>query len=158
MVTAGTYGKIHYFNTADRLELLDRNLHRISHEFGWELQAWAVFPNHYHFVGWSPEKPQSLSKLAGKLNTLTAKEMNQLDGTPGRKVWHQYWETRLTFEHSYLARLRYVHQNPVHHRITTDATAYRWCSAATFEAEADPAFQRTVASMPIDQLSVLDDF
>ena len=158
MVTSGTYGKAHYFSTPGQLDLLHQRQHQISAEFGWQLQAWAVFPNHYHFVGCSPEDVTSLSRLVGKLHTLTAREINQHDGTPCRKVWHQFWETRLTFEHSYLARLRYVHQNPVHHRIATDATSYRWCSAAKFEADAEPAFRRTVAAMPMDQLSVLDDF
>ena len=28
----------------------------VAHEFGWQLEAWAVFSNHYHFVGHSPEE------------------------------------------------------------------------------------------------------
>jgi putative transposase len=137
--------------------LCDR-LHAAAEEFGWLLEAWAVMSNHYHFVARSPDDPGTLQRMLGKLHTLTAKEVNALDAAPGRKVWHQYWDTRLTYERSYLARLNYVHQNPVHHRLVTHATAYQWCSAAQFEAEAPVAFQRTVAAMPIDKLKVVDDF
>jgi len=28
----------------------------------------------------------------------------------GRTVWFQFWDTKLTYERSYLARLNYVHQ------------------------------------------------
>jgi putative transposase len=158
MVTAGTYLKAHHFRQSDRLKLLHDQLQAIAEEYSWELEAWAVLSNHYHFVARSPDNPGTLKRMLGKLHTLTAKAVNLQDQTPGRKVWHQYWDTRLTFERSYFARLNYVHQNPVHHRIVTHATAYPWCSARQFEAEAPLSFQQTIASMPIDDLSVVDDF
>ena len=34
---------------------------------------------------------------------------------------------------SYLARLNYVHQNPVKHGLVRVANQYRWCSAAWLE-------------------------
>jgi putative transposase len=158
MVTAGTVGKVHHFAAPERRQDLHDRLHAVAAEFGWELQAWAVLANHYHFVALSPEDPKSLTRMLNKLHASSAKVVNALDGTPGRKVWHQFWDTRLTYERSYLARLNYVHQNPVHHRLVTNATAYPWCSAAKFEVEAPVSFQRTVAVMPMDQLSVEDDF
>jgi putative transposase len=39
--------------------------------------------------------------------------LNRLDVTPGRRVMYEFWDTHLTFEKSRLARLNYVHQNPV---------------------------------------------
>jgi putative transposase len=133
-------------------------LQAVAAEYCWEFQAWAVLSNHYHFVARSPEDPTTLKRMLSKLHTLTAKAVNLEDETPGRKVWHQYWDTRLTFERSYLARLNYVHQNPVHHRVVTHATEYPWCSARQFEAEAPIAFQRTVGAMPINEISISDDF
>src|SRR6185295_13265442 len=38
-----------------------------------------------------------------------------IDNATGRQVWYNFWDTKLTFENSYLARLNYVHQNPVKH-------------------------------------------
>ena len=158
MVTAGTYQKKKVFAGAARLKSLHDLLHENAREYGWQLRAWSVFPNHYHFVALSPEDASSLRPMISKLHTFSARLINEEDNAPGRKVWHQFWDTRLTFDHSYLARLNYVHHNPVHHRVVTQSTDYPWCSAGWFETEAAPAFQRTVKSMPIDRLNVIDDF
>ena len=158
MVTAGTRGKVHYFDAPERRQDLCDRLHAVAEEYGWGLQAWAVLANHYHFVALSPEDPKSLTRMLNKLHVTSAKAVNAMDASSGRKVWHQFWDTRLTYERSYLARLNYVHQNPVHHRVVMNATAYPWCSAGKFESEAPRAFQRTVAAMPIDKLNVVDDF
>lgn len=158
MVTAGTFQKALFFSSPERLQLLHDRLLACTLEFGWHLHAWAVLANHYHFIAQSPDDPKTLRRLINKLHMTTAKAVNQLDQTPGRKIWFEYWDTRLTYERSYLARLHYVNHNPVHHRVVAVATAYPWCSAAHFEAQAESSFQRTVAVMPIDQLEVPDDF
>jgi putative transposase len=158
MVTAGTYEKKLFFNTPERLSLLQDRLHACETEFGWTLQAWAVMANHYHFIAGSPDDPLPLRRFLNKLHMTTAKAVNQLDLTSGRKVWFEYWDSHLTFERSYLARLHYVHENPAHHRIVNDAQQYRWCSAALFTMTAPQSFCRTVAAMPIDKLGVKDDF
>jgi putative transposase len=87
-----------------------------------------------------------------------ARWINRLDGTPGRMVWHNYWETRLTYQRSYLARLNYVHQNAVLHRLVAVANQYRWCSAAWFERTATAAQVRSIYSFKTDQVRVHDDF
>ncbi len=73
-------------------------------------------------------------------------------------MWHNFWDTKLTFEKSYLARLNYVHQNAVKHGLVTVANQYRWCSAAWFERTATPAQMKTIYSFKIDQVRVADDF
>ena len=158
MVTAGTYGKENFFESPERRDLLLERLHFCLNEKGWQLQVWSVLANHYHFIAFSPEDPSTLRRALNKLHMTTAKAVNQMDNAPGRKVWHQFWDARLTFERSYLARLHYVNQNPVHHRLVQVASHYRWCSAADFAKNAQPSFQRTVATVPIDQVEVYDDF
>jgi putative transposase len=158
MVTAGTYRKVHHLCTPDRLEHAMQALFGCAREFGWELHAWAILSNHYHFISRTMGGARRLPRLAGKLHMTLAKWLNEQDGTPGRRVWFQYWDTRTTFERSYLARLRYVHQNALHHGVITDATTYRWCSAAWFEQNATSALVKTVNSFRIDQLKVYDDF
>jgi len=46
------------------------------------------------------------------LHSISAKYVNRLDEAPGRKIWHQYWDTRIPLHRSLLARLKYVHTNP----------------------------------------------
>lgn len=158
MVTAGTYRKVHHLHDARRLDLVHDALLAMAKEFGWYLQAWAVMSNHYHFVAISPLEPQSLSDFLGKLHTQTARQLNKWDRTPGRRVWYQFFDSCITYQRSYLARLKYVHENPVHHGLTAAARNYRWCSAAWFEREADSAFQKTVASFRVDRIKVVDPF
>ena len=59
--------------------------------------------------------------MLGVLHTRTASWVNRLDKTSSRKVWHNFWETKLTYQKSYLARLNYVHQNPVKHGLAAMA-------------------------------------
>jgi putative transposase len=81
-----------------------------------------------------------------------------MDGTKGRVVWFQYWETQLTHERSHRARLNYVHQNAVHHGLVPVANQYRWCSAAWFERVATPAKVKTIYGFKINRVRVEDDF
>ena len=92
------------------------------------------------------------------LHSVTAREANRLDEAPERKVWHNYWDTQLTYEKSYLARLNYVHQNPVKHGLVLVANQYPWCSAAWFERTATTAQIKTVYSFKIDQVRIADDY
>ncbi len=158
MVTAGTLGKAHVFREAERLDLLQGLLLGYAVEFGWDLQAWAIFSNHYHFVASSPENPESLRKFLGKLHMKTAQAVNRLDRTAGRKVWHQFWDSHITFEHSWWSRLRYVQENPVRHGLVSVASQYRWCSAGWFERTADSAVRRKMESYSFDRLEIDDDF
>ena len=158
MITGATYQKAHHLRTAQRLDLVRDSLLAAANEFGWLLQAWAVMSNHYHFVAISPARPESLRDFVSKLHAQTARRINELDAAPGRRVWYQFWDSHITYERSYFARLKYVHENPVHHGLVAAAVNYRWCSAAWFEREADSAFRKTVASFKTDQISVFDSF
>lgn len=160
-VTAGTYLKLHHFRAKERLAVLHRGLLTVANDFGWALEAWAVFSNHYHFVAHSPpakDSAESLSQMLGVLHKKTSKWINELDRTPGRQVWHNFRETRLTHTKSYLARLNYTHQNPVKHGLVEIASHYRWCSAGWLEENATPAQVKTIYSFRFDRLKVYDDF
>jgi putative transposase len=73
-------------------------------------------------------------------------------------VWFNFWDTKLTYERSYLARLNYVHQNPVKHVLVSMANQYPWCSAAWFERTASPAAVKTIYGFKTDTLEMYDNF
>ena len=100
----------------------------------------------------------SLRRMLGLLHEKTAKWVNRLDAAPGRKVWHNFRETLLTYQKSYLARLNYVHLNPVKHGLVPVANLYPWCSAAWFERTATPAQVKTIYAFPTDRVNVYDDY
>ena len=160
-VTAATYLKEHHFRCSNRLRVLHRGLLTLAERYGWQLEAWAVFSNHYHFVAHSPPDAATADSLGAMLRTLhveTSGWVNRLDGTPARQVWFNFRETRLTFQRSYLARLNYTHQNAVKHGLVLLANQYPWCSAAWFERTSSPAQVRTIYQFRTDKLRIEDDF
>jgi putative transposase len=161
IVTAGTFRKEHHFRDAARLEVLQRGLLKLANQYRWQIEAWAVFSNHYHFVAHSPtdaSDARDLSTMLSELHEKTATWANRLDKTPGRKVWHNFWETRLTQQTSYFARLHYVHHNPVRHGLAKTANQYPWCSAGWFEQTASPAQVKTIYRFGLERVNVTDDF
>lgn len=157
-VTASTYGKEKLFNTEAKLDLLESTLLSSLDDLGWSVQAWAVFANHYHFVGFSPESGLNLRAIARAVHETTAREINRTDDRAGRMVWYRSWDTRLTFSRSYMARLAYVHGNPVKHGLVRDSADYRWCSARWFAEKANRPFYESVMRFKTDNVNVVDDF
>jgi putative transposase len=160
-VTGSTYLRQNHFCGKTRLGVLHRGLLNPTEEFGWRLEAWAVFSNHYHFIAHSPEmedNAESLSSMLGKLHEKTAKWVNLLNASEHRKVWHNFRDTKLTYEKSYLARLNYVHQNPVRHGLVPVANQYPWCSARWFERNAKPAQIKTIYRFKTENVRVFDEF
>ena len=157
IVTGSTLHKHHYFRGEDRLRMVNDTLFNVAGTLGWELEAWAIFSNHYHFIARSPRVPVALRALVQRIHCRTARHVNQLDGAPGRRVWFQYWDTCLTYEKSYYARLSYVHNNAVKHGLVTVAELYPFCSAGWFRSLARPQLRKKVESFPYDRVNVADD-
>jgi putative transposase len=158
IVTAGTYTKARLFDSPDRKSLVLSTLFEEADKRGWRLEAWAVMANHYHFVARAPEDARTLTRLIQALHARTAGAVNRLDNTPNRRVWFQYWDTCLTHESSYHARLHYVHQNPVKHGLVERAEDYPWCSMGWLLNEAEKERRETILDARCDRISIIDDF
>ncbi len=157
-VTASTLRHQHFFDTTAKRDLLERLLLSFAQKFGWQLEAWAVFANHYHLVARGNPHSKNLGEFLHDLHGVSAHDLNQLDGSQGRQVWFNFRDTKLTLQHSYLTRLNYVHQNPVKHKLVAVANQYPWCSAAWFERVASPVQVKTIYGFKIDRVKVQDDF
>jgi putative transposase len=158
MITGATLHKKAIFHTPEKLSLLEHELLTLAKKYGWQLEAWAVFVNHYHFVARGDGDAVSLRKFLQHLHSNTARQVNHLDNEPGRQAWYNFWDKKLTFERSYLARLNYVHQNPVKHGLVYTANQYQWCSASWFERVASPAAIKMIYGFKTDKLRIEDDY
>ena len=158
MITAGTLHKARLFNTAAKLDVFRDTTLQLIEAYSLSLRAWAFFANHYHLIVGFEHAQSPLRRFIRHVHREVAVRLNELDSTPRRKVMYQFWDTALTFEKSYFARLHYVHHNPVHHGLVAVAADYPWCSARWFETNARPASVRTVYSFKIDTLNVPDQF
>ena len=158
MVTASTVDKRHLFTTPKKLDLLENDLLSLAMKYKWSLEAWAVFSNHYHFVARNEPGSGALDKFLGNLHTATATKLNQMDDVPGRGVWFNFWDSKLTYQRSYLARLSYVHRNAVRHGLVQVPAQYPWCSAGWFERTTSPSMIKTIYGFKIDKLRIDDDY
>jgi len=158
IVTAATYQKQPFFRSRARLTYLCETLLHLAFAHFLKLQAWSVFPNHYHFVAISPGPAATIRKLINTFHAQTARRLNKLDETPSRRVWFQYWDSHLTYQRSYLARLHYVHTNAVHHGLVREPALYEWCSAGWLERTAERPFYQTIMQMKSAGVRIQDDF
>ena len=158
MVTGATLYKALIFDAPQKLTLFESKILSLAKDYGWHLEAWSAFANHYHLIARSQLGVQSLGSYLNQLHSDTAREVNKIDERAGREVWYNFWDTKLTYERSYLARLNYVHQNAVKHGLVQVANQYPWCSAAWFERTASPAAVKTIYSFKIDKVNVKDDY
>ena len=156
-VTGATLHKEHFYRTPASLDTLQQLLFALGEQFSCELQAWTLFSNHYHLVV-RTESGEAVHAMLARFHSDAAKALNAAEGVSGRRVWYQFWDTQLTFERSWLARLKYTHENAVKHGVVRDAKDYPWCSAGWFEQTAPPSFVKTLRTLKIDRVNVLDDF
>lgn len=156
-ITAGTSNKQHFFRKPAALDALRAALFAQAKGHDCWLQAWSLFSNHYHLVVSADEGDRVRTMLAA-LHKESARDLNALDDAAGRQVWFQFRDTQLTYEASWLARLKYAHENAVHHGLVRAAEQYPWCSASWFASSAKPSFVKTVRAMKIDRVSVYDEY
>jgi putative transposase len=158
MVTGATLYKQLLFSTSEKLTALENEILTLAKHYGWQLEAWAVFMNHYHMIARGYPAAARLEAYLKHMHCNTARELNAQDQAVGRTVWYNFWETQLTYERSCLTRLNYVHQNAVKHGLVRTANQYQWCSAAWFERTASPAAIKTIYSFKTDKVKIYDNY
>lgn len=158
MVTGAVLYKQPLLNTDEKLANFCETLMERATMLGWSLDAWFVMWNHYHFVGRSPEDAGTLKSLVQAVHSLTAKFINRIDGTPGRRIWYNYWDSCIQSERSYRARLNYVIMNPVKHGLIQHPAEYRFSSYHWFYENAEPDFRRAVMTETLEDERIEDDF
>ena len=156
-ITAGTYRKEHILGPDKHKDLVASAMRTLCAAESLLLHAWVVLSNHYHLII-SSEGIANIPQFIRKLHSKTARDLNDADTSPGRRVWYQYWDKQLTIETSYLARLNYIHQNPVHHGIVARADLYRWSSLREFEERVDRSLAASVRNFKAEHLNVFDPF
>ena len=158
IIIAATLHRKPLFDSSAKLDSFHYTTFELAKSYDLILQAWAFFPNHYHLVVSFENTKTTHRDFVRHLHRELTIRLNRIDTTPGRRVMYEFWDTHLTLEKSWLARLNYVHQNPVKHQLVSVANQYRWCSAAWFESNARSGFVKSVYSFKTDLIKVPDDF
>lgn len=146
MVTGSVlYGKP-LLDSDEKLANFCETLFERAELLNWSVEAWFVMSTHYHFIGRSPEDALSLKALIQGVHSISAKFVNRMDGTPGRKVWYNYWDSCIQTERTYHARMRYIMMNPVKHKLVENPEDYGFSSYQYFLENSEPEFRKLVLS------------
>lgn len=121
-VTASIVHQQRFLNTDAKRALFRDVLKGASRQYGIGLYAWTILANHYHLLLKTGDVA-SIYKFIKRLHGESAIRLNKLDGTPGRKVWYQYWDRFPRNERDFWAYFNYIHINPIKHgyvRVASD--------------------------------------
>ena len=146
MVTGSVLSGKPLLDSDEKLVNFCETLFERAQILNWSVEAWFVMPTHYHFIARSPENALSLKALIQGIHSINAKFVNRMDGTPGRKVWYNYWDSCIQTERSYHARMRYVMMNAVKHGLVENPEEYGFSSYRYFVENSEPDFRKLVLS------------
>ncbi|OIO18275.1 MAG: hypothetical protein AUJ23_04130 [Candidatus Magasanikbacteria bacterium CG1_02_32_51] len=152
-VTGRCYKGVDYFYNVERKGLFQKKLGEIVKELDIGLFSWVILNNHYHILfklnGMNGVTSDSLSqdeldrlapvipkdshlvKFVTKLHSVISKLLNEMDNTPGRKIWYQYFDYCLRNEQDFWKHFNYIIKNPFKHGLVVslhDAYFYQYSS------------------------------
>ena len=160
LITGATYQHVPHLAASERKRAWHSAFVFAAERYGWTVKAWVVLANHYHVMVQAPEEEAgNLPAFVASYHKFTAREWNDEDRRPGRKVWWNYWDTCLRAEADYLARWNYVHWNPVKHKLVRHPQDYAFSSYREFFDAAPVEVQGIEHQYPFEQIEdVPDDF
>ena len=77
----------------------------------------------------------------------------------GRKIWSKYWNTCIRSNKDFIARLNYIHWNPVKHGLVDDPKDYPYSSYQNYFAENVKEIKRHEMNALLNSIKdITDDF
>jgi putative transposase len=132
LITAACYEhKSIIGKSPSRLTECEDGILSVCREFGQEIYAWCVLPNHYHILVHA-KNLKILTKELGRFHGRSSFQWNGEDERRGRQVWHRCFDRAIRSERHFWASVNYVHHNPVHHGYVEKWTDWLWSSASDF--------------------------
>lgn len=113
-LTASTAHHRHYLSTDHHRDLVRDILKAAIQDYNVTLYGWVILADHYHLLLRTGHNIP-LYKFIKRLHGESAIQLNRFDRTPGRRVWHQYWDRFPRSERDFWFYLNYIHLNPVKH-------------------------------------------
>jgi putative transposase len=159
-VTSSIYNSIKLIKSYEaKNKLLSYIIKSVEH-FNWKLEDWVILDNHYHLMLEVLENPVDLRKIFGNIHKFSAlwikKNVKHAKNTS--KIWHNYWDTCITYERSYFARLNYIWYNPVKHGYVEKPEDWEFGSyRQRFEKEKE-YLHRVNKDYPCDKVKIEDCF
>jgi putative transposase len=159
-ITARIYNKLHLLKTKESKKQLFNILGKGFLKRKWIIEDWVILNNHYHLMVDSGENSDELPDIIKEIHKFSALwiKKNVSDAKHINKIWHNYWDTCITYERSYFARLNYIWNNPVKHGYIERPEDWEFGSyRERFEREKE-YLARINKNYPSDKVKIYDDY
>ena len=159
-ITGATYEKKYFLITNKAKARVFKSLYKGFNSLGWTLEDWVILHNHYHLMANAPENAETLSAIIRDIHKFTAMWLKKnIPKTKSvEKIWWNYWDTCITYEKSYFARLNYIWFNPVKHKLVEKAEDWKFGSYYYRYRKEKEYLKKLKKKYPFDKVKVKDDF
>ena len=113
-ISASTYKKASYLDTAYKKSYLLTKIRETLSEFGYQFYAWVILDNHYHIL-FKTKMGKDLGKVIRTIHGNSSHHFNKLEDKQGRRFWQSYWDRCIRNEDDFYRHFNYIHHNPVKH-------------------------------------------
>jgi putative transposase len=133
-ITAHTIGHDSPLKDSQAKKIWTEKLYEIADIFDFKIHVYVVLDDHYHFLGYITDSKR-LPKLINRLHGTTSFFINKLNNTPGRRIWHNYWDRVIRDEAEFYTKMNYIHYNPVKHGYVRDPEKWEFSTYHDFILE-----------------------
>jgi putative transposase len=159
-ITASTYLRKRLLTSDVTKEKLLEYMIKTLDTNKWVLEDWVILDNHYHMMLKASEYPDRLSNIMRDIHKFSALWIKKNIKETGSlyKIWHNYWDSCITYEKSYFARLNYIWFNPVKHGYVEDPKDWKFGSYFYRYKDEQNYMENIRIKYPYDKAKIKDDF
>ena len=129
-VTTSTKNKQLVFKKAENARILADVLYDLRKESKLKLYAFAVMPDHLHFI-FLPLTPENLSTILHKLKRRSSREIHKKDKSKGTLWERRFYDRILRNDLEFAKAIDYIHWNPVKGGLSETTEGYPFSSASS---------------------------
>lgn len=159
-ITASTYNRELFLKEDFVKQFVLDSLDKGFKSRNWTIEDWVILDNHYHLMVNSGANADILPAIMKEVHKFTALwiKKNVLEARTAKKIWYNYWDTCITYEKSYFARLNYIWYNPAKHGYVEKPEDWIYGSyIKRFKTEIDYLVSIN-KNYPFEKVNVKDDF
>jgi|ERR1051326_1613631 putative transposase len=123
-VTFSCYRRQPFLTPTTSKQLFETTLERIRRKFRLRIYGYVVMPEHVHLLVGEPE----MEALDVALKSLKQSISRRLIGTREHFWQKRYYDFNIRNRHQFVAKLRYIHRNPVKRGLCESPEQWAWSS------------------------------
>ena len=158
-ITSSTLDRHHYLKSDEAKTATLNILEKSFFHFNWKIEDWVILDNHIHIMVEASEHADTLPKVMNNFHKFTANWLSK-NGIKKikNKYFHNYWDTCITYQSSYLARLNYIWFNPVKHGYVENPEYWKFGSYYYRFKNKSNEMMDIIKNYSYEKLQIYDDF